>query len=131
MEENKEELEVKLFSSPNEYEINEVSAILTENNIPYIRKNDGSGSYMNLYMGQSIQEKRIFVSKEDYDKSLELISLFISNDIDTEEVVEEEQVKDDNRRSKYTLIRRGLGFLILGMPIIAIILVIIMSLIYN
>lgn len=131
MKENKEELEVQLFSSQNEYEINEVCAILTENNIPYIRKNDGSGSYMNLYMGQSIQEKRVFVSKEDYDKSLELISLFISNDIDTEEVVEEEQVNDDNSSSKYTLIRRGLGFLILGMPILAIILVIIMSLIYN
>ena len=131
MEENKEDLEVQLFSSPNEYEINAVCAILTENNIPYIRKNDGSGSYMNLYMGQSIQEKRVFVSKEDYDKSLELISLFTSDNIDTEEVFAEEQVNDDNSSSKYTLIRRGLGFLILGMPILAIILVIIMSLIYN
>ena len=103
--------------------------LLTENNIPYIRKNDGSGSYMNLYIGQSIQEKRVFVRKDDYDKSLELISLFISNDIDREAVVEEAQVNDDDSINKYTLIRRGLGFFILGMPILAIILVIIRSLI--
>ena len=130
-EENKEEIEVQIFSSANEYEINEVCAILTENNIPYIRKNDGSGSYMNLYMGQSIQEKRIFVSIEDYNRALELISFLISDDIDTENEILEEDLKNHNSNTKYTLIRRGLGFLILGMPILAIILVIIMSLIYN
>lgn len=131
MKENKEILEVQLFSSPNEYEINEVCAILTENSIPFIKKQDGSGSYMNLYMGQSIQEKRIFVSIEDYNRALELISFLISDDIDTENEILEEDLKNHNSNTKYTLIRRGLGFLILGMPILAIILVIIISLIYN
>ena len=131
MKEKKENLEVQLFSSLNEYEINEVCAILTENNIPFIKKQDGSGAYMNLYMGQSIQEKRVFVSIEDYDKSLELISFLISDDIDMENEIPEEDLKKDNNITKYTLMRRGLGFLILGMPILAIILVIIISLIYN
>ncbi len=103
MEGKQEEIEIQLFSTSNEYEINQICSILTENNIPFIRKNDGSGSYMNLYMGQSIQEKRIFVNKKDNDSS----------------------------SNKYTLIRRSLGFLVLGMPILAIILVIIMSLIHN
>ena len=129
MEENKEVLEVQLFSTINEYEIDEVCAVLSDNNIPYIRKDDGTGSYINLYMGQSIQEKRVFVRQKDYDKSLELISLFISNDLDTEETVEEEQVIYDEN-NKYTLIKRGLGFLILGMPLLAIILLIIASLLY-
>ena len=121
MEKNEEVVEVQIFSSTNEYEVNKVCAILTENNIPFIRKNDGSGSYMNLYMGQSIQEKRILVSKENYEKSLELISLFISDDIDKkEEVLKEEQIKTDNS-SKYMIIRRSLGFLILVMSILAII----------
>ena len=87
---------------------------------------------MNLYMGQSIQEKRIFVSKKDYDKSIQLISPFISNEINLEEDInEEKQLDNDSSSNKYTLIRRCLGFLILGMPILAIILVIMMSLIHS
>lgn len=125
MERKKEEIEKLLFSTSNEHEINQICSILTENNIPFIRKNDGSGSYMNLYMGQSIQEKRVFVSKKDYDKSIQLISPFISNEINVEEDI------NDSSSNKYTLIRRCLGFLILGMPILAIILVIIISLIHS
>lgn len=132
MEGKQEEIETQLFSSSNEYEINQICSILTENNITFIRKNDGSGSYMNLYMGQSIQEKRVFVSKKDYNKSIELISPFISNEIDVEDDINEEKQGDNNSSiNKYTLIRRCLGFLILGMPVLAIILVIIMSLIHN
>lgn len=132
MDGKQEEIENQLFSSSNEYEINQICSILTENNIPFIRKNDGSGSYMNLYMGQSIQEKRVFVSKKDYNKSIELISPFISNEIEVEDDInEEKQVDHDSSSNKYTLLRRCLGFLILGMPILAIILVIIMSLIHN
>lgn len=128
--EGKQDIEIQLFCTPNEYEINQICSILTENNISFIRKNDGSGSYMNLYMGQSIQEKRVFVNKKDYNKSLELIAPFISNDIDKEEeLFEKEQVKNNRSSDKYTLIRRCLGFLILGMPILVIVLVIIMSLI--
>lgn len=61
MVENKE---IELFSSVNEYEIKQACSILTENNIPFIRKDDGSGAYMNLYMGQSIQAKRIFINSD-------------------------------------------------------------------
>lgn len=133
MKENKEEIEVQIFSSANEYEIKQICAILKENNIPFIVKNDGSGSYMNLYMGQSIQEKRVFISKDDYDKSINLISSFISNDIDdidTEKTFEtDEEVENDESGKKYILMRRGLGFLILGFPIFLIILLIIISLI--
>lgn len=106
MEGKQEEIETQLFSTSNEYEINQICSILTENNIPFIRKNDGSGAYMNLYMGQSIQEKRIFVNKKDYDKSIELIFSFISNEIDVEEdISEEKQVDNDSSSNKYTLIR--------------------------
>lgn len=126
MEKSKKESEMQLFSSTNEYEINQVCTILKENNIPFIRKNDGSGSYMNLYMGQSIQEKRIFVNSNDYDKAIEMISSFISNEIDSEDVSEV-----DEDRKKYILIRRGLGFMVVGLPIFLMILVIVMSLLNN
>jgi len=103
MEMNEEENEVQIFVSSNEYEINQVCAILTDNNIPFVRKDDGSGSYINIYMGQSFQEKRIFVSKRDYNKSLELISVLTSNDIN----MEEEQAEEDESNKKHLLIRRS------------------------
>lgn len=124
--EEKEEIEVQLFCSSNEYEITQICAMLEENDIPYIRKDDGSGSYMNLYMGQSIQEKRIYVNEKDYAKSLELISSFLSCSIENEEELTEEQEENNNSGKKYTIIRRTLGILILGMPILVIILLIIM-----
>lgn len=117
-------MEVQLFSSLNEYEINQVCAILTQNDIPFIRKDEGSGSYMSLYMGQSIQEKRIFVSKDDYDKAIDLISSLMPNEIEIEEVKEDEEMEEDESHQKHVLIRRGLGFFILGFPIILIVLVV-------
>lgn len=126
MEENKDGIEVILFSSLDEYEIDQICAILKDNNIPFIRKDSGSGSYMNLYMGQSIQEKSVYVNRNDYDKSMELISPFVSEDKE-----QEEQVDDDkNGNKKYVMIRRGLGILVLGIPILAIILIMIFTAIY-
>lgn len=128
MENNKEEIEVEIFTSSNEYEINQVCAILTDNNIPFVRKDDGSGSYINIYMGQSFQEKRIFVSKRDYNKSLELISVFTSNDINTEE----EQVEEEESNRKHLVIRRSFGFLFLIMPIlIGVIVSVVASILYG
>lgn len=45
-------------------------------NIPFIRKDDGSGSYMNLYIRQSIKEKRIFINEEDFEKVKDLLAFF-------------------------------------------------------
>lgn len=130
MEKNQEE--IQLFSTTNEYEINQVCTILEENNIPYIRNDYGSGSYMNLYMGQSIQGKAIFVHKSDYDKSLELISYFIPNNVDEEiepELVEE--TEDDSSQNKYKTIKHSLGFLILGIPVLIMLILLIVTLLNN
>ena len=130
MEEYKEEIEVQLFSSSNGFEINQICVILNENNIPYIIKNEGSGSYLNISMGQSIQEQKIFVNKKDLDKSLELISMFTSKDINNEIINEkEEQVADDERSNKYKSMKRSLGIAILSFSVIAMIIVIIFWLI--
>ncbi len=132
MKENKEEIEVELFSTLDEYEINQICMILTENGIPFFKRNDGSGSYMNLYMGQSIETKRIYVSRDDYDKSLELIAPFLLKEKDNQDLVkpdENEEDEENNQNRKLLLIRGGLVFLILGAPILIIILAIVMSLI--
>ena len=132
MKKEEKSIEVQLFSTTNDYETNQICAILEENNIPFVKKDSGSGSYMNLYMGQSIQEKRIFVSKNDYDKSLELISSFIPSDVDNETTSETNQLSEDEDNSdKYQLIKHGLVFLILGFPVLIIILALMVSLMKN
>ena len=130
MKENKEELEIQLFSSPNEYEVNQICVILNSNNIPFILQHDGSGAYMNLYFGHSIQEKRILINPSDYDKAIELISSFTSQDI-PEEIIEtsEQSEQEDDTTSTYISLRRILGLLILGMPILLILLLILLSII--
>lgn len=121
MEENNEYEEILLFSSLNDYQINEICAMLTENNIPFIRKDDGVGSYMNLYMGHSYQEKSIFVTKKDYNKALELISVITYND-ETETSEEEQQGKNDRTSNTLTLISKIAIWTILILPILIILL---------
>lgn len=129
MEENTEYEEILLFSSLNDYQINEVCAILTENNIPFIRKDDGVGSYMNLYMGHSYQEKSIFVSKNDYDKAFELISIFTTNETEEEDetVEEEHQTKNDRTSNTLTLISKIAIWTVLILPILLIILMTVLT----
>ena len=130
MEQDKNEIEI--FCSSNEYEINQVCAILGDNNIPFIRRDYGSGSYMNIYLGQSIQEKKIFVNEECYDKALELISTIFSNANSVEDIQElEENEENDDSDKKYKWIKYLLGFFILGVPCIIVIIAIIFSIFQN
>lgn len=121
MKESKEYEEMQLFSSLNDYQINEVCAILTENNIPFIRKDNGVGSYMNLYMGHSYQEKNIFVGKKDYNKALELISVITANNED-ETIEEELQEENDRTSNALTLISKIAIWTVLTLPVLIIIL---------
>ena len=117
--EKEDMVEMQLFASTDEYIIEQICAMLAENNIPFIKKTDGSGSYINISMGQSFQEKRIFVNKADYDKSLELIEPFTIKEENEEVDFEIEEAK-----KKYGIIKKILVFLTLGIPILVIILLI-------
>lgn len=128
--------EIELIATADEYETNQICILLEKNNIPYIRRDDGSGSYMNLYFGQSFQMKRIFVRKEDYDKASELISAFsfkLSNTPDdneniqeieeTEPELDQEEIEEKQEKNKYQLIRKSFGILFVIIPIIIVIVV--------
>ena len=133
MEQKQDKNEVEIFSSSDEYEINQACSILSDNNIPFIRKDYGSGSYMNIYFGQSFQEKKIFVNEEYHEKALELLSTILSNDNSSGENVQELEDAEDNDYSdkKYKMIRYLLGFFILGIPCIIVILIIIFFIFQN
>ena len=119
-------MEKKLYSSLNEIEIDQVCGILEENNIPFIRKDAGSGSYMKVYMGESIQEKTIYVNENDFEKASELIYFITQtdeNDVNEEYNEENEELKEDVK--KYSKVRRLFGIIIIfGIPIICVICVI-------
>lgn len=119
-----DENDVELFSSILENEIKQVCSLLEDNKIPFVRKDYGSGSYMNLYYGESLQEKKIFVNKKDYDKALEIVSSVFSNSIseDSNDEIEE----DDGK--KYYKIKDYFRNYILIMFFISIVVVIIVCL---
>jgi len=112
--------EKQLFASIDEYIIEQVCAILENNNIPFIKRTDGSGSYINISMGKTVQGKRIFVNKDDYDKALELIEPFIMQE-------ENQELDSDMKQeiNKYALIKKMMVYVTLGLPILAIILIVI------
>ena len=127
MEQKQGKNEVEIFSSSNEYEIAQVCSILSDNNIPFIRKDYGSGSYMNIYFGQSIQDKKIFVNEDCHEKALELISTILANANSSEEDIQKLEETEDtcDCDKKYKMIKSLLGFIILGIPCIIVIVVII------
>lgn len=120
MKESKEYEEMQLFSSLNDYQINEVCVILTENNIPFVRKDNGAGAYMNLYMGHFLQEKRIFVNKKDYNKAHELISVI--TDINEDETIEEGPKEENRMSNTLTLISKIAIWTVLILPVLLIVL---------
>ena len=122
----KEILEKQLFTSIEEYIIEKVCVILDNNNIPFIKRTDGSGSYINISMGQTVQEKRIFVNKDDYDRALKLIGSFTQGEDDKE--LDSDMQKEIN---KYERIKKLMVLLILGLPILAILLIVISDAIRN
>ena len=119
--ENNEYDEVEVFSVVDELEIGQVMAILKENNIPFVRKDDGAGSYMTLYMGKSYEMKRLFIAKKDYERVLELIAPFLKDEKD-ENSNQEQEIDDENKSEieKYAKITRMYGILFVGIPIIVI-----------
>lgn len=116
--------EKQVITCTDEYTIEQVGAILEKNNIAFIKKTDGSGSYINISMGQTIQAKRIFVKEEDYEKALKLIEPFITQENNDE--LDDEMEKEIN---KYDKIKKLMGLLAFGLPIVAILLIIIASII--
>lgn len=68
-------MEKELYRSTDDFIISQICAILEDNNIAYIKRFDGAGSYLNITMGTTMNLKRIFVSEEDYEKAIELISV--------------------------------------------------------
>lgn len=106
--------EKEVFSSNDEFLIMQACTILKENGIPYIRKDDGAGSYINVTYGQNtILEKKIIVSDADFEKARELIS-FLNEENEIDDIPEElKEVEDDEKTdTRYKRPAKILGWMI-------------------
>ncbi len=64
---------VVLRTVENEFEMNMITAILKDNEIPFLVKNKGSGSYMRIITGSSPFRTDIMVDKKSFEDAMELI----------------------------------------------------------
>lgn len=93
VEETKNIEEVELVTNANGLIIDQVCEALEENNIPYVKKEEGSGAYMTVITGFSFYNKTVVVSKEDYDRAKEIIGPILSTK--EEEGIPEEDLPDE------------------------------------
>ncbi len=91
---------VKVFSTVNEVEMQMVVNLLTDSGISCVKKDEGSGEYMRLYMGTSFYAKEIYVDRQDYEKAKEIIENY------QETVVEEKEKEIDEKETKQSDYKR-------------------------
>lgn len=63
----------KLVSISNELEFRMIKELLSQNNIPYLVKDDGAGGYMRIIGGSSIFGTDIMVNEVDFEKAHDLL----------------------------------------------------------
>lgn len=80
---------VKVHSVASEIEAEIIMNILIENDIQCFKKSNGSGPFMNKYMGYSVYGEDIYVNEKDYQISLDLINSMSTNEERAEDEIEE------------------------------------------
>lgn len=64
---------VLLHSTNNEVELQVLKSLLDDNNIPYVIKDQGPGSYMRILTGGSVYGTEIYIEKSQLEEALRII----------------------------------------------------------
>lgn len=83
----------KLLSVSSEIEAKMMIELLNNNNIACLKKDNFTGSYMDIFMGYSIFGEDIYVNKNDYEKAKELLDS-LGNEQDIE--ITEDSIPSDS-----------------------------------
>ena len=96
---NMEEKEV--YSSSDDILVDQICQILKNNDINYIRSDDGATAYLNVAWGNNLGIKRIFVNSDEFEKAAQLIEELIQNNDDniSEEKNYEESIPEELRNN--------------------------------
>ena len=104
--------EKEVFSSTDESVVSRLCDIFDTQGISYNRKDGGAGSYLSIVNGQdTLSQKKLFVSEEDYEKARELID-FLGVEESKEEKIKALKVipiEDEFGFGKYHTIKVVLG----------------------
>ena len=132
--------EKKLFEDSDELLVKQIETILKENNIPYSRRDEGAGSYINVTYGQSFGlAKSIYVSSEDFEKAQNAVQIFNEQDFEEEEIPEElketpEELEEDLKSNKKYGIPKEIFKIIIilcfGLPLLCLIIGMIIAFIW-
>jgi len=121
--------EKEVFSSTDESVVSRLCDIFDTQGISYIRKDGGAGNYLSIVNGQdTLSQKKIFVSEEDYEKARELID-FLGVEESKEEKIKALKVipiEDEFGFGKYHTIKVVLG-VFLGTTLLLILLFLIVQ----
>ena len=123
--------EKKIFEDSDEFLVKQIEVILKENNIPYSKRDEGAGSYINVTYGQSFGlAKSIYVSSEDFEKAQNVIQIFNEQDFKEEDIPDElketpEELEEDLKANKkYGIPKKIFKMIIIlciGLPLICLI----------
>ena len=131
-------MEEKLvYSSTNAMEIDYICSVLKENDIPFVKKTEGAGDYLNIATGNLLNYTiKISVSSEDYEKAHELIEAinnsnkdFQVNDLPDElkDISKEEEKEMDENAKKTKDFLKMFIVLFVFLPILIVVMVAIIT----
>ena len=76
-----------LISVSNEIKCKLIENLLSDANIPCFSKDNGCGTYLRVYFGNSIYGTNIYVDKCDFDKAKEIIDVYVSKKVNEVKIV--------------------------------------------
>lgn len=104
-----------IFETNNEILLLQVCEILKQNEIPFIRRDEGAGSYLNVALGNNAGTKRIYINSKDYEKAKNILEVFYANNKNEEEMPEElkaePETEVDKEIKKYNIMKRIIGWI--------------------
>lgn len=117
-----------LYTSNDSLDIIQIEGILKENEIPYIKKLEGLGSYKTISLGSFMSDniQNIYVTEENYEKAQQLVQVFTDNK-NIEEYNMEPDIEIDVDLKKAKLLRNILIYGFIIAPTLILLLIVVLA----
>lgn len=91
---------VKVWSCGDRIQADMIIEALNSEGIPAYSQSEGSGDYMNIYMGNSVFGEKIFVDEKDQNRAAQIIKGMTPSDQEGTEIIEEDDFPDRSQSRK-------------------------------
>lgn len=96
---------VKVWSCADRVQADMIIEALRSEGIPAYSQSEGSGDYMNIYMGNSIFGEKIYVDEGDQERAAQIIKGMTPSDQDGTQVIEEDELSDRSQSRKMLAVK--------------------------